>query len=188
MDNGFLTDSNGRKVDFRNVIIIMTTNAGAADAAKSEIGFGRGMKDDEQEAAIKRRFTPEFRNRLDATVMFAPLSKEHIGRVVDKFIIQLEAQLADRKIEFEVTKGANQWIADKGYDKRYGARPLGRTIQEYVKKPLADEILFGKLKYGGLVKVGIDRKKENLTFKFIPTPKPKAPEDDTSEASPKEDA
>jgi ATP-dependent Clp protease ATP-binding subunit ClpA len=188
MDNGFLTDSNGRKVDFRNVIIIMTTNAGAADAAKSEIGFGRGMKDDEQEAAIKRRFTPEFRNRLDATVMFAPLSKEHIGRVVDKFIIQLEAQLADRKIEFEVTKGANQWIADKGYDKRYGARPLGRTIQEYVKKPLADEILFGKLKYGGLVKVGIDRKKENLTFKFIPTPKPKAPEDDTSEASPREDA
>lgn len=188
MDNGFLTDSNGRKVDFRNVIIIMTTNAGAADAAKSEIGFGRGMKDDEQEAAIKRRFTPEFRNRLDATVMFAPLSKEHIGRVVDKFIIQLEAQLADRKIEFEVTKGANQWIADKGYDKRYGARPLGRTIQEYVKKPLADEILFGKLKYGGLVKVGIDRKKENLTFKFVPTPKPKAPEDDTSEASPKEDA
>jgi ATP-dependent Clp protease ATP-binding subunit ClpA len=188
MDNGFLTDSNGRKVDFRNVIIIMTTNAGAADAAKSEIGFGRGMKDDEQEAAIKRRFTPEFRNRLDATVMFAPLSKEHIGRVVDKFIIQLEAQLADRKIEFEVTKGANQWIADKGYDKRYGARPLGRTIQEYVKKPLADEILFGKLKYGGLVKVGIDRKKENLTFKFVPTPKPKAPEDDKSEASPKEDA
>lgn len=188
MDNGFLTDSNGRKVDFRNVIIIMTTNAGAADAAKAEIGFGRGMKSDEQEAAIKRRFTPEFRNRLDATVMFSPLSKEHIGRVVDKFIIQLEAQLADRKIEFEVTKGANQWIADKGYDKRYGARPLGRTIQEYVKKPLADEILFGKLKYGGLVKVGVDRKKENLTFKFIPTPKPKAPEDDTSEATPKEDA
>lgn len=188
MDNGFLTDSNGRKVDFRNVIIIMTTNAGASDAAKSEIGFGRGMKDDEQEAAIKRRFTPEFRNRLDATVMFAPLSKEHIGRVVDKFIIQLEAQLADRKIEFEVTKGANQWIADKGYDKRYGARPLGRTIQEYVKKPLADEILFGKLKYGGLVKVGVDRKKENLTFKFVPTPKPKAPEEDSSEATPKEDA
>ncbi|GHA93735.1 ATP-dependent Clp protease ATP-binding subunit ClpA [Algimonas arctica] len=188
MDNGFLTDSNGRKVDFRNVIIIMTTNAGAADAAKSEIGFGRGMKDDEQEVAIKRRFTPEFRNRLDATVMFAPLSKEHIGRVVDKFVIQLEAQLADRKIEFEVSKGANQWIADKGYDKRYGARPLGRTIQEYVKKPLADEILFGKLKYGGLVKVGVDRKKENLTFKFVPTPKPKAPEEDNSEATPKEDA
>jgi len=167
MDNGFLTDANGRKIDFRNVIMIMTTNAGASDAAKAEIGFGRGLKDDEQEAAIKRRFTPEFRNRLDAVVSFAPLSKESIGRVVDKFVIQLEAQLADRKIMFELTKGANKWLAEKGYDKRYGARPLGRTIQEYIKKPLADEILFGKLKNGGLVKVGVDRKKENLTFKIL---------------------
>ena len=171
MDNGFLTDANGRKVDFRNVIIIMTTNAGAADAAKAEIGFGRGMKDDEQDAAIKRRFTPEFRNRLDAVVSFAPLSPEDIAKVVDKFVIQLEAQLADRKIEFELTKGANVWLANKGYDKRYGARPLGRTIQEYIKKPLADEILFGKLKQGGLVKVGVDRKKENLTFKIVPPAK-----------------
>ena len=171
MDNGFLTDANGRKVDFRNVIIIMTTNAGAADAAKAEIGFGRGMKDDEQDAAIKRRFTPEFRNRLDAVVSFAPLSPDDIAKVVDKFVIQLEAQLADRKIEFELTKGANVWLANKGYDKRYGARPLGRTIQEYIKKPLADEILFGKLKQGGLVKVGVDRKKENLTFKIVPPAK-----------------
>ena len=171
MDNGFLTDANGRKVDFRNVIIIMTTNAGAADAAKAEIGFGRGMKDDEQDAAIKRRFTPEFRNRLDAVVSFAPLSPDDIAKVVDKFVIQLEAQLADRKIEFELTKGANVWLANKGYDKRYGARPLGRTIQEYIKKPLADEILFGKLKLGGLVKVGVDRKKENLTFKIVPPAK-----------------
>jgi len=170
MDNGFLTDTNGRKVDFRNVILIMTTNAGAADAAKAEIGFGRGMKDDEQEAAIKRRFTPEFRNRLDAVVPFAPLSQEDIAKVVDKFVIQLEAQLADRKIEFELSKAANVWLASKGYDKRYGARPLGRTIQEYIKKPLADEILFGKLKQGGLVKVGVDRKKENLTFKIVPPP------------------
>ena len=171
MDNGFLTDANGRKVDFRNVILIMTTNAGASDAAKAEIGFGRGMKDDEQEAAIKRRFTPEFRNRLDAVVSFAALSPEDIAKVVDKFVIQLEAQLADRKIEFELTKGANVWLATKGYDKRYGARPLGRTIQEYIKKPLADEILFGKLKQGGLVKVGVDRKKENLTFKIVPPAK-----------------
>ena len=171
MDNGFLTDANGRKVDFRNVILIMTTNAGAADAAKAEIGFGRGMKDDEQDAAIKRRFTPEFRNRLDAVVSFAPLSKDDISKVVDKFVIQLEAQLADRKIEFEVSKGANLWLATKGYDKRYGARPLGRTIQEYIKKPLADEILFGKLKTGGLVKIGVDRKKENLTFKIVPPAK-----------------
>jgi len=165
MDNGFLTDANGRKVDFRNVILIMTTNAGAADAAKAEIGFGRGMKDDEQEAAIKRRFTPEFRNRLDAVVSFAALTPDDIAKVVDKFVIQLEAQLADRKIEFELTKGANLWLATKGYDKRYGAR------QEYIKKPLADEILFGKLKQGGLVKVGVDRKKENLTFKIVPPAK-----------------
>ena len=171
MDNGFLTDANGRKVDFRNVILIMTTNAGASDAAKAEIGFGRGLKDDEQEAAIKRRFTPEFRNRLDAVVSFAPLTPEDIAKVVDKFVIQLEAQLADRKIEFELSKGANLWLAKKGYDKRYGARPLGRTIQEYIKKPIADEILFGKLKKGGLVKVGVDRKKENLTFKIVPPAK-----------------
>ncbi len=171
MDNGFLTDANGRKVDFRNVIIIMTTNAGASDAAKAEIGFGRGLKDDEQDAAIKRRFTPEFRNRLDAIVSFAALSPEDIAKVVDKFVIQLEAQLADRKIEFEVSKAANLWLATKGYDKRYGARPLGRTIQEYIKKPLADEILFGKLKSGGLVRVGVDRKKENLTFKIVPPAK-----------------
>ncbi|MEP6343634.1 MAG: ATP-dependent Clp protease ATP-binding subunit ClpA [Maricaulaceae bacterium] len=167
MDNGFLTDSNGRKVDFRNVILIMTTNAGAADAQKSEIGFGRGLKTDESDAAIKKLFTPEFRNRLDAAIQFGALSPEDIARVVDKFVIQLEAQLSDRKIMFELSKGANMWLAKKGYDKRYGARPLGRTIQEYIKKPLADEILFGKLKRGGLVKVGVDRKKENLTFKIL---------------------
>lgn len=171
MDNGTLTDTNGRKVDFRNVIIIMTTNAGAADAARAEIGFGRGLKDDEADKAIQRMFTPEFRNRLDAIVNFAPLSPADIGRVVDKFVIQLEAQLTERKIEFELSKGANEWLAVKGYDKRYGARPLSRTIQEYIKKPLADEILFGKLKNGGLVKVGVDKKKENLTFKFVPPAK-----------------
>ena len=171
MDNGFLTDSNGRKVDFRNVIIIMTTNAGAADASKAEIGFGRGYKSDEQGIAIKRRFSPEFRNRLDAVISFSALTPSDIAKVVDKFIIQLEAQLADRKIEFEVTKTANLWLANKGYDKRYGARPLGRTIQEFIKKPLADEILFGKLKSGGLVKISVDTKKESLSFKIIPPEK-----------------
>ena len=171
MDNGFLTDSNGRKVDFRNVIIIMTTNAGAADASKAEIGFGRGYKSDEQGIAIKRRFSPEFRNRLDAIISFGALTPSDIAKVVDKFIIQLEAQLSDRKIEFEVTKAANLWLANKGYDKRYGARPLGRTIQEFIKKPLADEILFGKLKSGGLVKISVDSKKENLSFKIIPPAK-----------------
>jgi len=171
MDNGTLTDTNGRTVDFRNVIIIMTTNAGAADAARAEIGFGRGLKEDEADKAIQRLFTPEFRNRLDAIVNFAALSEDDIARVVDKFVIQLEAQLTERKIEFELSKGANKWLAKKGYDKRFGARPLSRTIQEYIKKPLADEILFGKLKNGGLVKVGVDRKKENLTFKFVAPPK-----------------
>ena len=190
MDNGTLTDTNGRVVDFRNVIIIMTTNAGAADAAKAEIGFGRGLKSDEADEAIKRRFTPEFRNRLDAIIHFAPLEPETIAQVVDKFIIQLEAQLSERKIMFELSKGANMWLAKTGYDKRYGARPLSRTIQEHIKKPLADEILFGKLKKGGLVKVGVDKKNDKLTFKILkpehlkiegrkggkglPAPKPKA--------------
>ena len=187
MDNGFLTDANGRKVDFRNVIMIMTTNAGAADAAKAEIGFGRGLKEDEQDQAIQRMFTPEFRNRLDAVVSFAPLSPEDIAKVVDKFVIQLEAQLADRKIEFEVSKPANLWLAKKGYDKRYGARPLSRTIQEHIKKPIADEILFGKLKHGGLVKVGVDKKKDELTFKYVPHPKPRTPKP-KEEPKPTEDA
>ncbi len=167
MDNGTLTDANGRSVDFRNVIVIMTTNAGAADAQKSEIGFGRGLKTGEANEAIKRMFTPEFRNRLDAVIHFAPLETETIARVVDKFIIQLEAQLSERKIMFELSKGANVWLAEKGYDKSYGARPLSRTIQEHIKKPLADEILFGKLKNGGLVKVGVDKKNDKLTFKIL---------------------
>ncbi|HHI88835.1 MAG TPA: AAA family ATPase, partial [Hellea balneolensis] len=167
MDNGRLTDANGREIDFRNVILIMTTNAGAADSQINEIGFGRGQRTDEDEKAIKRLFTPEFRNRLDAVVKFNPLSTEDISKVVDKFIIQLEAQLSDRKVLFEVSKAANRWLAKKGYDKRYGARPLARTIQDYVKKPIADEILFGKLKKGGLVRVGLNRKKDELTFEIL---------------------
>ncbi|NNC38162.1 MAG: ATP-dependent Clp protease ATP-binding subunit ClpA [Acidimicrobiales bacterium] len=189
MDNGTLTDANGREVDFRNVILIMTTNAGAADAARAEIGFGRGTKSDEDEKAIKRLFTPEFRNRLDAVVRFAPLDEDSISKVVDKFVIQLEAQLADRQILFEVSSAANKWLAAKGYDRKFGARPLSRAIQEHIKKPLADEILFGKLKKGGLVKVGLDVKKDKLKFtilkpaqlkiegkkggKGLPAPKPK---------------
>ncbi len=167
MDNGTLTDTNGRSVDFRNVILIMTTNAGAAAATKSSIGFGRGLKTDASDDAIKNLFAPEFRNRLDAVVQFDPLAPETIGRVVDKFIIQLEAQLSERKIMFELSKGANNWISKKGYDPAFGARPLSRVLQEYVKKPLADEILFGKLKNGGLVKVGVDKKNDKLTFKIL---------------------
>ena len=153
MDHGALTDSNGKKIDFRNVVLIMTTNAGAADAQRNSIGFGRGKQDDEAEEAIKRVFTPEFRNRLDAVVAFKSLTPEIIKQVVQKFIMQLEAQLADRHVTIETTDDAADWLAKNGFDELYGARPLGRVIQENIKKPLADEILFGKMIKGGHVKV-----------------------------------
>ncbi|WP_309604666.1 ATP-dependent Clp protease ATP-binding subunit ClpA [Phenylobacterium sp.] len=153
MDHGSLTDSNGKKIDFRNVVLIMTTNAGASDAQRNSIGFGRGKQDDEAEEAIKRVFTPEFRNRLDAVVAFKSLTPEIIKQVVQKFIMQLEAQLADRHVTIETTDDAADWLAKNGFDELYGARPLGRVIQEHIKKPLADEILFGKLVKGGHVKV-----------------------------------
>ncbi|MGE0596077.1 MAG: ATP-dependent Clp protease ATP-binding subunit ClpA, partial [Hyphomonadaceae bacterium] len=156
MDNGALTDANGKKVDFRNVILIMTTNAGAADAAKQGIGFGAGRKDHENEEAIKRLFTPEFRNRLDAVIHFNGLPPEVVRNVVQKFIIQLEAQLAERNVQIEITDRAADWLATKGYDESFGARPLGRLIQEQVKKPMADELLFGRLKNGGIVKIDTD--------------------------------
>ena len=169
MDNGTLTDSNGKKVDFRNVILVMTTNAGASDAAKEAIGFGRGKKDDEAEKAVERLFTPEFRNRLDAVIPFAPLGPESISRVVEKFVLQLEAQLTDRGVTFELTPDATAWLAERGYDSRFGARPLGRVIQEHIKKPLADEILFGELAKGGLVKVDIDPADDSrLDFHITP--------------------
>ncbi len=153
MDHGSLTDSNGKKIDFRNVVLIMTTNAGASDAQRNSIGFGRGKQDDEAEEAIKRVFTPEFRNRLDAVVGFKSLTPEIIRQVVQKFVIQLEAQLADRHVTIETTDEAADWLAKNGFDELYGARPLARVIQEHIKKPLADEILFGKLVKGGHVKV-----------------------------------
>jgi ATP-dependent Clp protease ATP-binding subunit ClpA len=155
MDNGELTDHNGRMVSFRNVVLIMTSNAGASEQAKSAVGFGRDRREGEDTAAIERTFTPEFRNRLDAVISFAPLGKEVILQVVEKFVLQLEAQLLDRGVSIELTRAAAQWLADKGYDDRMGARPLGRVIQEHIKKPLAEELLFGKLTKGGLVKVGI---------------------------------
>ncbi len=169
MDNGQLTDANGRKVDFRNVIIIMTTNAGAFDAAKFAIGFAGGKKSDETDAAIKRMFSPEFRNRLDATIQFAGLSPAIINRIVEKFVLQLEAQLADRGVTFELTEEATRWLAEKGFDDEMGARPLSRVIQEYVKKPIADEILFGSLKNGGVVRVLVDEAdKSKLAFEYLP--------------------
>ncbi len=155
MDHGKLTDHNGRAVDFRNVILIMTSNAGAADMQKAAIGFGRDKREGEDTAAIERTFTPEFRNRLDAVVSFAPLSREVIIQVVDKFVLQLEAQLIDRNVHIELSPEAANWLAEKGYDDRMGARPLGRVIQEHIKRPLAEELLFGRLTKGGVVKVGV---------------------------------
>jgi len=155
MDHGKLTDHNGRSVDFRNVILIMTSNAGASELAKAAMGFGRESRSGEDTAAIEKTFTPEFRNRLDAVISFAPLPKEVILQVVDKFVLQLEAQLLDRNVHIELTRKAGEWLADKGYDDKMGARPLGRVIQEHIKRPLAEELLFGKLAKGGLVKVGV---------------------------------
>ncbi|RPE67147.1 ATP-dependent Clp protease ATP-binding subunit ClpA [Pacificibacter maritimus] len=155
MDNGKLTDHNGRTVDFRNVILIMTSNAGASEQAKEAIGFGRDRREGEDTAAIERTFTPEFRNRLDAVISFAPLPKDVIFQVVEKFVLQLEAQLMDRNVHIELTRAAAEWLGDKGYDSKMGARPLGRVIQEHIKKPLAEELLFGKLAKGGVVQVGV---------------------------------
>jgi ATP-dependent Clp protease ATP-binding subunit ClpA len=162
MDHGKLIDHNGRQVDFRNVILIMTSNAGAAEQAKSAIGFGRDRREGEDTAAIERTFTPEFRNRLDAVISFAPLPKEVIMQVVEKFVLQLEAQLMDRDVTIELTQPAAEWLADKGYDDKMGARPLGRVIQEHIKKPLAEELLFGKLAKGGVVTVGVKDGKIDL--------------------------
>src|SRR6202162_5895238 len=179
MDHGKLTDHNGKQVDFRNVILIMTTNAGASDLAKAAIGFNRSKREGDDEEAITRLFSPEFRNRLDAIIAFANLSPEVISKVVEKFVFQLEAQLSDRNITIELTPEANTWLAERGYDDKFGARPLGRTIQETIKKPLAVEVLFGKLKSGGHVRVVVVRDEETgadkLGFEYLEgpvTPKP----------------
>ena len=156
MDHGKLTDHNGRQVDFRNVILIMTSNAGASDMQKAAIGFGRDKREGEDTAAIERTFTPEFRNRLDAIISFAALSREVVVHVVEKFVLQLEAQLMDRNVHIELTPEAADWLAEKGYDDKMGARPLGRVIQENIKKPLAEELLFGRLTKGGVVRVKIE--------------------------------
>jgi ATP-dependent Clp protease ATP-binding subunit ClpA len=176
MDHGKLTDHNGKTVDFRNVVLIMTTNAGASDLAKEAIGFGREGREGEDEDAIKRLFTPEFRNRLDATIAFAGLMPETVGRVVEKFVMQLEAQLADRNVTIELSSAAKEWLAERGYDKLYGARPLSRVIQEYIKKPLAEELLFGKLVKGGSVKVTM--KDGKLDFEIIEAALPALPKPD----------
>ena len=166
MDNGTLTDHNGKKVDFRNVVLIMTTNAGAAELSKTPIGFGRVVNEAAGEAAIKQAFTPEFRNRLDAVVPFGFLPPEVVAKVVEKFILQLELQLSDRNVEITVSEEAKTYLSEKGYDRLYGARPLARVIQDKIKTPLADELLFGKLSKGGEVLVVM--KDDDVAFEITP--------------------
>lgn len=181
MDHGRLTDHNGKTVDFRNVVLIMTTNAGAADLSKEAIGFGRTSREGDDEDAIKRIFTPEFRNRLDAIIPFANLSPEVVDRVVEKFIFQLEAQLADRNVMIEISSAAREWLAERGYDRLYGARPLGRVIQEHIKKPLAEELLFGKLTKGGVAKISL--KDGKLDFEYISQAENAAAEGDEGDST-----
>jgi ATP-dependent Clp protease ATP-binding subunit ClpA len=186
MDHGKLTDHHGKTVDFRNVVLIMTTNAGASDAARQSIGFGAGTKVEASEEAVKKMFTPEFRNRLDAIVPFAYLGTETVSRVVDKFILQLELQLAEQNVHIQFDGDAREWLAKRGYDKLMGARPMARLLQEKVKQPLAEELLFGKLAQGGEVHISV--KDAALAFELTPAapraakPKKKPPKQERSEA------
>ena len=172
MDYGKLTDHSGRTVDFRNSILIMTTNAGAVELEKSAVGFDRDSREGEDKIAIDKLFPPEFRNRLDAVISFKALGPETVIKVVQKFITQLEGQLIERNIQIEISDKASAWLGKKGYDTKMGARPLARLIQEEIKKPLADEILFGKLQKGG--KIMIDLKNDKLAFKIFPPKKKKS--------------
>jgi len=178
MDHGKLTDHNGKSVDFRNVILIMTSNVGAMELQKSPIGFGRKREQGDDEEAINRMFTPEFRNRLDAIISFAPLPPEVVRRVVEKFVLQLEGQLAERGVTINLTPEAADWLAEKGYDERMGARPLARVIQEHVKKPLAEQVLFGELVNGGTVTVAVVGEGTEAKLELVAAPprpaKPKA--------------
>jgi ATP-dependent Clp protease ATP-binding subunit ClpA len=176
MDHGKLTDHNGKSVDFRNVILIMTTNAGAADLAKSAIGFGSSVREGDDMEAITRMFTPEFRNRLDSIIGFGHLPPNVVRLVVQKFVLQLEAQLAERQVNIELSEEAGDWLARTGYDSQMGARPLARIIQEHIKRPLADEVLFGRLSHGGTVRVELESEdgKEKLGFHYLSREEEKA--------------
>ncbi len=182
MDHGRLTDHHGKTIDFRNVVLVMTTNAGASDMARQGIGFGDVSKEDASDEAVKRMFSPEFRNRLDAIVPFSYLPTEVISRVVDKFILQLDLQLVEQNVHIQFDSDARDWLADRGYDKLYGARPMARLIQEKVKQPLAEELLFGKLANGGEVHVSL--KDGALSFELTPAP-PKLDRKALRKAAPK---
>ena len=160
MDNGFLTDSNGRKTDFRNVTLIMTTNAGAEALSKASFGFTHSKKSGDEQEDIKKLFTPEFRNRIDAIVSFAALDNDIILKVVDKFLIQLESQLHDKKVDATFTPKLKEFLAQKGFDPQMGARPMARLIQDTIRKALADELLFGKLISGGEIEIDISEDEE----------------------------
>lgn len=186
MDNGSLTDNNGKKIDFRNVILIMTTNAGASDAQRAAIGFGSTKREGDEIEAITKLFTPEFRNRLDAIIPFSSLPMSVVHKVVQKFVMQLESQLAERHVTFELTDEATKWLSEKGYDDKMGARPLARVIQENIKKPLAEEILFGKLKKGGIVRVSVGTKpdgKQGILLESLPDNAPVKPKDEAEVAA-----
>ncbi|WP_342362263.1 ATP-dependent Clp protease ATP-binding subunit ClpA [Terrarubrum flagellatum] len=187
MDHGKLTDHNGKQVDFRNVIIVMTTNAGASDLAKAAYGFTRQKREGDDIEAINRLFAPEFRNRLDAVISFGQLPREVVAKVVDKFVMQLEAQLADRNVTIELTDEAREWLVDNGYDASMGARPMARLIQQTIKTPLADEVLFGRLKNGGAVKVMVTldeiKGTKVLGFDFPSGPPTPKPEKDVAQAA-----
>ena len=190
MDHGKLTDHNGKAIDFRNVILIMTTNAGAADMAREAYGFTRQKREGDDLEAINKLFTPEFRNRLDAVVPFGRLPEEVIAKVVDKFILQLEAQLADRNVTVELTDESRKWLVEHGYDEAMGARPMARVIQSKIKTPLADEVLFGKLKNGGAVRIVVVTDEagiKTLDFVYPEGPVLPRPERDIVEAGRKRD-
>ena len=164
-DHGTLTDTNGRKTDFRNVIIVMTTNAGADRLSRASVGFTTQDHSSDVKESIKKMFDPEFRNRLDAIIHFNPLDKRTISNVVDKFLIELEVQLDDKKVTIEITEGAREWLADNGYDKIMGARPMSRLIQKMIKRPLAEELLFGKLMQGGHVIASLENNSIKVEIK-----------------------
>ena len=171
MDHGTLTDNNGRKVDFRNVVLVMTTNAGVQETIRTSIGFKQQDHSHDAMSEIKKIFTPEFRNRLDAIVWFNHLDRDVILQVVDKFIVELQVQLDNKGVSLEVSTQARDWLGDKGYDKNMGARPMARVIQQHVKKELAHELLFGRLTQGGSVKIAL--KNDALSFEFFSDSKEK---------------
>jgi ATP-dependent Clp protease ATP-binding subunit ClpA len=172
MDRGTLTDTNGREANFKNVIVVMTTNAGASQAARRSIGFTRQDHSSDAMEVIRRTFTPEFRNRLDATIQFSALDFDHILRVVDKFVIELETQLQEKHVSVTATPEARRWLAEHGFDPQMGARPMARVIQDQIKRPLADELLFGKLMKGGRVTIDVADEKLALAVEEEPAPEP----------------